>query len=217
MSRFVTKRQVLLYSLASVVPLLFMAMIFNYPLAFPGHYFPGTGLSMLGYIMHAEFLAAATGVLIVLPLLFPVGNRLGWLIRLTIFIVIGYGFTWVAFNVGGTSGMLFYALLVFLTFGGGTLFVFDWLTYVTRVFLSLLRWSVAIFIYVSYQVYFDLDVNIEVWKNTPAALPFGALFFYTLCLCEVSIYPILTWYLENNVKQEKRHEQILAAAEVVEF
>ena len=210
-SRFSSLRQTLLYCMASSMPMLLMALVFAWPLLFTNHYFPGTDLSILGYVMHAEFLAVASGILVVLPLLFPVATRVGRFVRMAAFMVIGYCFAWLAYNVDGTSGMLFYALLVFLTFGGGMLLVFDWLNYVTRAFLSLLRWSVAIFAYVSFQLYFDLDVDIEVWKNTRDVLPFGAIFFFTLSLCEVLLYPILTYYLENNVKYEKEQEELLIA------
>jgi len=57
--------------------------------------------------------------------------------------------------------MLFYVVLVFVTFGGGTLFIFDWLYSVTSTFLTLLRWSVALFLYVTLQLQFGLDIDIE--------------------------------------------------------
>ena len=213
MSRLANKQQVMGYCLASSLPLLVVALLFNYPLVFPGRYFPGSDLAVLGYIMHAEFLAAASGILIVMPLLFPAPSRFSRLLRFAVFVVLGYLWAWVAYTTDGTSGMLYYSALVFLTFGGGMLFVFDWLSHVTRAFLTMLRWSVAIFTYVSFQLYFDLDANIELWKNTPAVVPFGALFFYSLVVCEVLVYPLLTWYLENNIRQEKRQERLQAAAE----
>lgn len=206
MSRLANKQQVMGYCLASSLPLLAVALLFNYPLMFPGSYFPGSDLGVLGYIMQAEFLAAASGILIVLPLLFPARSRALRLLRLLAFMVLGYFCAWIAYTIDGTSGMLWYSLLVFLTFGGGMLFVFDWLSYVTRAFLTLLRWSVAIFTYVSFQLHFGLDVDIQSWNNTPAAVPFGALFFYTLVACEVLLYPLLTWYLENNIRQERLQE-----------
>jgi hypothetical protein len=209
-SRLANKQQVMGYCLASSLPLLVVALLFNYPLVFPDSYFPGTDLAVLGYIMQAEFLAAASGILIILPLLFKAGSRLGRLLRFAAFMVLGYFCAWVAYAIDGTSGMLYSTLLVFLTFGGGMLFVFDWLSYVTRAFLTLLRWSVAIFAYVSFQLHFDLDIDIAEWRNTPAAISFGAMFFYTLVACEVLVYPLLTWCLENNVRQEKRQEQLEA-------
>jgi len=211
-NRLANKQQVMGYCLASSLPLLAIALLFNYPLVFPGSYVPGSDLAVLGYIMQAEFLAAASGILIILPLLFPARSRFVRLLRFVVFMVLGYFCAWVAYTMDGTSGMLYYSVLVFLTFGGGMLFVFDWLSYVTRAFLTLLRWSVAIFAYVSLQLHFNLDVDIQSWKNTPAAVPFGALFFYTLVACEVLVYPLLTWCLENNVRLEKRHEQLEAAA-----
>lgn len=202
----------MLYCLASSVPLMLMALVFNIPLAFNGAFLPGTNLAVLGYVMHAEFLAAASGILIVLPLLFPAGSKRNKWIRMGAFMIVGYFFAWIAYNVDGTSGMIFYALLVFLTFGGGMLFIFDWLTYISRAFLSLLRWSVAIFAYVSWQLYYDLDVEIEAWKHTSDVIPFGAAFFYTLSLVEVLLYPFLTYYLENNVAAEKRQALFMASA-----
>lgn len=158
----------------------------------------------------AYCLAAASGILVVLPLLFPARTRAARLLRLLVFIVFGYGCAWVAHALDGTAGMLYYCLLVFLTYGGGMLFVFDWLSYVTRAFVTLLRWSLAIFSYVSLQLYFNLDVDIDQWRNTRAVVPFGALFFYTLVACEVLLYPVLTWYLENNVRQELRQQRLEA-------
>jgi hypothetical protein len=207
-SRIVNKRLILHFGLASTVPLLAMALLFNLPLLFPGTYPPGISLATLGYIMHAEFLAVASGILLILPLLLPARTRLGSVLRFLLFMVVGYGFAWMAYNIDGSSGMLYYALLVFLTFGGGTLLVFDWLTHITRAFITMLRWSVAIFAYVSWQLHFDLDVDIEVWKNTRDVVSFGALYFYTLVLCEAFVYPPLTWYLEQNVKQMRREEEV---------
>ncbi len=104
-------------------------------------------------------------------------------------------FAWFSYDIGGMEGMLFYALLVFITFGGGTLFIFDTFTTQTRSFLTLLRWSLGIFIYVSLQLSFDLDSDIATWKGTSDVIPFGASFFYLLFLFELIIYPPLTHYL----------------------
>lgn len=208
------KRHMMVYCLASALPLMLMALVFNFPLATGGRYFPGTDLALLGYLMHAEFLAAASGILVILPLLFPAGAHWVRHLRMAVFIVFGYACAWIAYSVDGTSGMLSYALLVFLTFGGGMLLVFDWLSGVTRAFLSLLRWSVAVFAYMSLQLYFNLDADITLWKNTRAVVTFGALFFYTLTACEVLVYPWLTWYLERNVRQEHQLERRNAAVAI---
>lgn len=105
--------------------------------------------------------------------------------------------------------MLFYVVLVFVTFGGGTLFIFDWLYSVTRTFLTLLRWSVALFLYVTLQLQFGLDIDIELWKNTSDAITFGAAYFYILCLLEVLLYPPLTWHLEYRLRDEQRYSRAL--------
>jgi len=101
------------------------------------------------------------------------------------------------------AGMLFYSLLVFFTFGGGTLFVFDVFAVQTRAFLTLLRWSLGIFIYVSLQLSFDLDSDIAAWKGTSEVVPFGAAFFYLLFLFELICYPALTYYLERKHTEER--------------
>lgn len=212
MSRLANKQQVMAYCLASSLPLLVVAQLFNYPLLFAGSFFPGSSLAVLGHVMHAEFLAAASGILVVLPLLFPARARSVRLLRFAVFMVFGYCGAWVAYALDGNAGMIYYSLLVFLTFGGGMLFVFDWLSHVTRAFLTLLRWSVAIFVYVSLQLHLDLDVDIAQWRNTPAVIPFGALFFHVLLACELLVYPLLTWYLENNVRQEQQQEKLQAVA-----
>lgn len=198
-------------SLAAIVPLLLMSLLFGFPGTF-GRFVPGTGLATMGYIVHAEFLAAASGILVLLPLLFPVSRPWHKALRLVAFMLIGYGFAWMAYNIDGTWGMLAYVLLVFVTFGGGSLAGFDRLSHVTRTFLSLLRWSVAMFVYVSWQLHFDLDVDIAAWKNTPEVITFGSLYFFTLCLCEVLLYPVLTWHLEAGIRQDRQQEAFLAAA-----
>ncbi len=114
-----------------------------------------------------------------------------------------------AYTVAGTTGMLFYVVLVFVTFGGGTLFIFYWLYSVTRTFLTLLRWSVALFLYVTLQLQFGLDIDIELWKNTSDAITFGAAYFYILCLLEVLLYPPLTWHLEFRLRDEQRYSRAL--------
>lgn len=99
--------------------------------------------------------------------------------------------------------MLFYALLVFVSYGGGTLLVFDWYAGATRTFLSMLRWSMGIFIYVTLQLSFNLESDISVWKNTRTVIPFGASFFYILSVLELIFYTPLTYYLEKKHNQDR--------------
>ena len=198
------KRTILLYCLAAALPAMGMALVFNVALMFDDVYLFGSNLQLLGYMIQSEFLVAACGILLILPLLVEI--RRWWLrcLRLLAFIVCAFVLAWIAHDLGGLDGMLSYALLVFVTYGGGTLFVFDWLAPMTRTFLSLLRWSMGIFLYVSFQLYFDLDSDISTWRDTPAVIPFGATFFYTIFALEVLLYPMLTWYLENRPIIERR-------------
>ncbi|MES2606971.1 MAG: hypothetical protein V4603_18725 [Pseudomonadota bacterium] len=203
------QKHLLIYCLAAVVPLMAMALLFNIPLATNGRFFPGTDLDVLGYLIHSEFLAAASGVFPLIPLLINIKSRkLRWLPKI-LFIFFGFICAGVAHTLAGTAGMLFYVLQVFLTYGGGTLFIFDWLFGVTRTFLTLLRWSVALFVYVSLQLNFDLGTDFDVWRNTREGMMFGAMYFYILCLMEVVLYPPLTWYLEYRLKDEQRYSVAL--------
>jgi len=197
------QQDILMYCLLSAVPLMLMALAFNFPLLFSGRFLPGFDTETLGYIMQAQFLAAASGILLILPLLFFVPGKLSLWLRRLVFAVFGFGFAWLAYDVDGTAGMIYYTLLVCLTYGGGTLLVFDWLSGVCRTFLSLLRWSTAIFFYVTYQLELNLDVDIDVWKNTKDVIPFGAMYFATLLGLEVLAYPALTWHLEKKLQQER--------------
>lgn len=202
-------KHLLIYCIAAVLPLMLMAVLFNIPLAANGRFFPGTDSTTLGYIVHSEFLAAASGVFPLIPLLFKINRKLFRWVPKLIFIVLGSVCAWVALTVAGTAGMLFYVVLVFVTYGGGTLFIFDWLFPVTRTFLTLLRWSVALFAYVTLQLKLGLDVDPEVWKNTREAITFGATYFYILSLLEVVLYPPLTWYLEYRLRDEHRYSVAL--------
>lgn len=195
-------RKTLFYCLAAALPSMLVALLFNVPLAFDTFLF-GADLRILGYMMQAEFLAAASGILVILPLLLQVTHPLLRLGRFVLFLVCGGALAWVAYDLDGLEGMLFYALLVFVTYGGGTLAVFDWLSPVTRTFVSLLRWSMSIFLFVSLQLQFELDIDISTWKATIAVVPFGATFFYTLFLLETVLYPPLTWYLERKLVLDK--------------
>jgi hypothetical protein len=136
---------ILFYCLAASLPAMALAIIFNYALVFDT-YLPGTNARVLGYLIQAEFLAAASGILLIVPLLIQVRTKAMRLFRLAVFLAFGFATNWVAYSVGGLEGMLAYVLLVFVTYGGGTLFVFDWLSGISRTFLSLLRWSMSIFV-----------------------------------------------------------------------
>ncbi len=191
------RKQVMIYCLAAASPLLLMAVIFNFSLVFNGSYIFWTNQEILGYIIQAEFLAAASGVLIVLPLIIKTNNAFMRIFRFLLFAIVAVVFAWLSYDIDGIAGMLFYSLLVFITFGGGTLFVFDIFAAQTRAFLTLLRWSMGIFLYVSLQLSFDLDSDIAAWKGTSEVVPFGAAFFYLLVLFELIFYPPLTYYLER--------------------
>jgi hypothetical protein len=197
------QQNILMFCLLPAVPLMLMVLVFNVPQFFTGIFLPGLGIESLGYIMQAQFLAASSGILLILPLLFHVPGKISLWLRRGVFAGFGFGFAWLAFDVDGTAGMVYYTLLVFLTYGGGTLLVFDWLSGVSRTFLSLLRWSTAIFFYVTFQLELDLDIDFEVWKNTEAVIPFGAMYFSTLLVLEVFLYPALTWHLEKKLQHER--------------
>ena len=98
--------------------------------------------------------------------------------------------------------LIFFAVLVFVSCGGGTLFVFDWYAGATRTYLSMLRWSTGIFLYVTLQLSFNLESDIELWKNTRTVIPFGAAFFYILSVMELIFYTPLTYYLEKKNNQD---------------
>ena len=188
----IQRNQVMAYCLAAATPLLIMAIIFNFSLVFNGRYIFWTSQEVLWYIIQAEFLAAASGVLVVLPLLIRTNNTFIRIFRFLLFAIVAVVFAWLSYDIDGMAGMLFYSLLVFITFGGGTLFVFDVFATQTRAFLTLLSWSLGIFIYVSLQLSFDLDSDIAAWKGTSGVVPFGAAFFYLLFLFELICYPALT-------------------------
>ncbi len=203
------QKHLLIFCVAAAVPLLLIALLFNFPLATGGHYFAGTSQKVLGDLVHSAFLAAASGILPLIPLLFSIRNPLLRLVPKAIFVIFGFTCAWIAHAIAGTAGMLFYVLLVFVTYGGGTLLIFDWLSSVTRTFLTLLRWSAALFIYVTLQLHLNLDVDIENWKHTNDVVDFGASYFYILCLLEVVLYPALTWYLEYRLQDEQSYSLAL--------
>lgn len=196
--------------LAAVLPLLFMALIFNYSLIFSGSYFWGISQEIMGYIVQAEFLAAATGILIICPLLVPAKSKYLKYCLFALFIAFSSVVSWTAYNIGGMVGMFFFAALVFVTYGGGSLFIFDWLFGTTRTFLSLLRWSMAIFVYFSLQLHYDLNSDINDWKDTTAVIHFGASLFYLLMAFELILYPPLSYYLENKLKQDTLMDSAIA-------
>lgn len=107
MAKSAARERVLFYCLAAALPLFLMASLFNYSLLRgEGHYLLGANLEILGYIIQAEFLAVASGILILIPLLVQANNRyLRWCF-LAIFLVIAGGFAWVAYEVDGPIGMV---------------------------------------------------------------------------------------------------------------
>lgn len=192
------------YCLAAALPLFLVASLFNYSLMRgEGHYLLGTDRDILGYIIQAEFLAVASGILILIPLLVQTHVKiLRWLLNL-LFIAVASAFAWLAYEIDGALGMVFFSLLVFVSYGGGTLLVFDWYAGTTRTFLSMLRWSMGIFLYVTLQLSFNLESDISIWKNTRTVIPFGASFFYILSVLELILYTPLTWYLEEKNNTDK--------------
>ena len=192
------------YCLAAALPLFLVASLFNYSLMRgEGHYLLGADLDVLGYLIQAEFLAVASGILILILLLVQTRVKiLRWLLNL-IFIAVASAFAWLAYEIDGALGMVFFSLLVFVFYGGGTLLVFDWYAGTTRTFLSMLRWSMGIFLYVTLQLSFNLESDISVWKNTRTVIPFGASFFYILSVLELMLFAPLTWYLEEKHNTDK--------------
>lgn len=208
MRHAIANKLILFYCLAASLPAMFLAIVFNYAMVFDDQFVPGTNPRVLGYLIQAEFLAAASGILLIVPLLIQVRTRAMRLFRLAVFLACGFGTMWVAYDLGGLDSMLSYVLLVFVTYGGGTLFVFDWLSGISRTFLSLLRWSMSIFLYVSFQLHFNLDADIAAWKDeTDSVIPFGATFFYTLFALEILLYPLLTYYLERKLVNDRAMER----------
>ena len=204
MSKAPAKDRLLFYCLAAALPLFLVASLFNYSLLRGSDYYLlGTNQEILGYIIQAEFLAVASGILIIIPLLVQAHNKyLRWLLYF-LFICIAGAFTWLAYEIDGSAGMIFFALLVFVSYGGGTLFVFDWYAGATRTYLSMLRWSTGIFLYVTLQLSFNLESDIDLWKNTRTVIPFGAAFFYILSVMELIFYTPLTYYLEKKNNQDR--------------
>jgi len=198
------KERVLFYCLAAALPLFLVASLFNYSLLRgEGNYLLGADLEILGYIIQAEFMSVASGILILIPLLVPAPNKIIRILLYIIFLALAVGFAWLALQIAGTLGMVFYALLIFVSYGGVTLFVFDWYSGATRTYLSMLRWSMGIFLYVTLQLSFNLESDISVWRNTREVIPFGASYFYLLSLLELIFYTPLTYYLEKKNNQDK--------------
>jgi len=198
------KERVLFYCLAAALPLFLVASLFNYSLLRgEGNYLLGADLEILGYIIQAEFMSVASGILILIPLLVPAPNKIIRILLYIIFLALAVGFAWLALQIAGTLGMVFYALLIFVSYGGVTLFVFDWYAGATRTYLSMLRWSMGIFLYVTLQLSFNLESDISVWRNTREVIPFGASYFYLLSLLELIFYTPLTYYLEKKNNQDK--------------
>ena len=204
MAKATLKERVLFYCLAAALPLFLVASLFNYSLMRgEGNYLFGANLEILGYIIQAEFMAVASGILILIPLLVPAPNKyVRWLLY-AVFAFLAAAFAWIALQIAGTLGMIFYALLIFVSYGGVTLFVFDWYAGATRTYLSMLRWSMGIFLYVTLQLSFNLESDISAWRNTRSVIPFGASFFYLLSLLELIFYTPLTYYLEKKHSQDR--------------
>lgn len=201
------KQRVMFYFLAAALPLFLVASLYNYSLLRgEGHYLFGANLEILGYLIQAEFLAVASGILVLIPLL--VQSRVKYIrwFLFALFAALASAFAWLAYEIDGAPGMLFYSLLVFVSFGGGTLLMFDWYAGTTRTFLSLLRWSMGIFLYLTLQLSFNLESDISIWKNTRTVIPFGASYFYLLSVLELIVYTPLTYYLE----EKHNHDLVLA-------
>ena len=130
------KQRLLFYCLAAALPLFLVASLFNYSLLRgDGYYLFGASQETLGYIIQAEFLAVASGILVLIPLLVQARSRyIRWFL-FAVFACLALGFAWLAYEIDGAEGMVFYTLLIFVSYGGGTLVVFDWYAGATRTFL----------------------------------------------------------------------------------
>ncbi len=95
------QKHLLIYCLAAVLPLMVMGLLFNIPLVTNGSFFPGTNNKPLGYVVQSEFLAAASGILLLIPLLFTIKRRVLRLVPKVLFAVSGFACAWGGLHSGG--------------------------------------------------------------------------------------------------------------------
>ncbi len=105
----IQRNQIMAYCLAAAAPLLFMAVIFNFSLVFNSRYIFWTNQEILGYIIQAEFLAVASGVLVVLPLIIKTNNTFMRVFRFLLYAIVVVIFAWLSYDIDGIAGMLFIA------------------------------------------------------------------------------------------------------------
>ena len=191
------------------VPVLLAAVIFAWPLVFPDHYVLGTDRLSLTKVMQIEWLLMAGGLFLVLPLL---GNSImRWNARLSLVLFIGFAWTFAygAYDLDGTRGLASYVVLLFLSYGGNTLFVRKDCFREIMGLIAAARWFISLFAFFPLVVYFDLGKgDIKNWGGKLAVVEMGAWFFFILFLLELFVFSWMTQLLYRHAQAKHDRAEI---------
>ena len=192
------------------VPALVTAVAFAWPLLFADSYLPGTDRVSLTRAMQIEFIAAASGLFLLMPLLAMTTTAYGHAVRVIALLLLAWTFASAAHHYDGWRGVFTYVCLVIVSYGGGSLFLRDTLSRNTMAMLAAGRWVIWIFAFFPLVVYFDLgDGNISRWEGKVATIKFGATFFTIVFLLEFFVFSWVGHRVDRLLESRRAREAAL--------
>ncbi|MDA1074713.1 MAG: hypothetical protein O3A63_08130 [Proteobacteria bacterium] len=171
---------------------LVVAITFAWPLS-TRTYLPAFDLYHLGYLMQLQWLVLASGLFLFIPLIIPVMvpsvSYIGMLIRMLCYAGIVYAFGTAIYADMGFAGVVNYVVLIYVTYGGSSLFVREASIRESRSILAVARWIVLLPIFFTLVVFYDLgEGSVESWDGRFAAVKLGATFYSILFMLEIALF-----------------------------
>ena len=198
--------------IAAAAPALVPAIIFIWPLVFDESYLFGTDRVSLGRVMQIEFLAMASGLFLLMPLLVPTVSKRGHVLRIFLFLAVGWAFATVSHHYDGWRGIVCYVILVIMTYGGGTLFMSDVVSRDVLAILAAARWIVWLAFFLPLIVWFDLgEGNISRWAGKLATIRLGATFFTIVFLLEFFLFSWASAHVDAGLERRRAREAAVDA------
>jgi len=180
----------LLWSAISVLPLAGTAAAFLSPVLRNGTTLWGTSVDQLTSAMQMEFLVIGGGLLFMPFLMLPAESRTGNRVRGGLFFLFSFGFAVGTYQMDGLGGVARFYFLLIVGYGGSVFFMKE-LREQNRLAMELgLRWVLNLVIFFGFFALLEPPQRIESWRGNAELLRFGAAFFGTLFILEVTV---LSW------------------------
>lgn len=185
----------------AALPLLLVAALYAAPLLKPGFYLFFTTHQSLGQAMSVEWIVMVSGFFLMIPLAIRPSSKPGKILKLAIVVLLAGGmFGSVVFSTLGLGSLVYFLTLVFLTYGGVSLFN-DSANEEILIMMNGVRWVVTMMIFVPLQLILDLSQSVTSWQRDDQVLAFGAWFFGLLAVLEATFYFWLSDHLHTRTKQ----------------